>query len=86
MIDILPECVSAVYFMYDPTYSVLSLGKYSAQREIAFAQTLNAKPGYEDLNYYYMGTALIGNNLYIVSLCPETYLVYSLRFCLVHAS
>ncbi|KAK3812288.1 MAG: arginine-tRNA-protein transferase [Benniella sp.] len=55
VIDILPECISAVYFMYDPVYSVLSLGKYSAQREIALAQTLNAKPGYENLKYYYMG-------------------------------
>ncbi|KAF9572242.1 Arginyl-tRNA--protein transferase 1 [Mortierella alpina] len=55
VIDILPECVSAVYFFYDPDYSVLSLGKYSAQREIALAQTLNSKPGYEELKYYYMG-------------------------------
>ncbi|ORZ12027.1 arginine-tRNA-protein transferase [Lobosporangium transversale] len=55
VIDILPECVSAVYFFYDTDYSVLSLGKYSAQREIALAQTLNTKPGYENLKYYYMG-------------------------------
>ncbi|KAF9584288.1 Arginyl-tRNA--protein transferase 1 [Lunasporangiospora selenospora] len=55
VIDILPECVSAVYFFYDPDYSALSLGKYSAQKEIALAQTLGSKPGYEDLRYYYMG-------------------------------
>ncbi|KAG0220196.1 Arginyl-tRNA--protein transferase 1 [Mortierella sp. NVP41] len=55
VIDILPSCVSAVYFFYDPDYSVLSLGKYSAQREIALVQTLNTKPGYEDLKFYYMG-------------------------------
>ncbi|KAG0281544.1 Arginyl-tRNA--protein transferase 1 [Linnemannia exigua] len=55
VIDILPSCVSAVYFFYDPDYSVLSLGKYSAQREIALVQTLNAKAGYEDLKFYYMG-------------------------------
>ncbi|CAO3569189.1 unnamed protein product [Mortierella alpina] len=55
VIDILPECVSAVYFFYDPDYSVLSLGKYSAQREIALAQRLSTKPGYEELQYYYMG-------------------------------
>ncbi|KAF9147361.1 Arginyl-tRNA--protein transferase 1 [Linnemannia schmuckeri] len=55
VIDILPSCVSAVYFFYDPDYSVLSLGKYSAQREIALVQTLNAKPGYEELKFYYMG-------------------------------
>ncbi|KAF9957002.1 Arginyl-tRNA--protein transferase 1 [Mortierella alpina] len=55
VIDILPECISAVYFFYDPDYSVMSLGKYSAQREIALAQRLNAQPGYEELKYYYMG-------------------------------
>ncbi|KAG0016564.1 Arginyl-tRNA--protein transferase 1 [Podila clonocystis] len=56
VIDILPECVSAVYFYYDPDYSILSLGKYSAQREIALVQTLNTKPGFEDLKFYYMET------------------------------
>ncbi|KAF9315504.1 Arginyl-tRNA--protein transferase 1 [Podila horticola] len=55
VIDILPQCVSAVYFYYDPDYSILSLGKYSAQREIALVQTLNTKPGFEDLKFYYMG-------------------------------
>ncbi|KAG0345470.1 Arginyl-tRNA--protein transferase 1 [Podila humilis] len=55
VIDILPECISAVYFYYDPDYSILSLGKYSAQREIALVQTLNLKRGYEDLKFYYMG-------------------------------
>ncbi|KAF9909074.1 Arginyl-tRNA--protein transferase 1 [Linnemannia zychae] len=55
VIDILPSCLSAVYFFYDPDYSVLSLGKYSAQREIALVQTLNTKAGYEDLKFYYMG-------------------------------
>ncbi|KAF8982094.1 Arginyl-tRNA--protein transferase 1 [Entomortierella lignicola] len=55
VIDILPECVSAVYFYYDTDYSILSLGKYSAQREIALVETLNAKPGYENVKYYYMG-------------------------------
>ncbi|KAF9430488.1 Arginyl-tRNA--protein transferase 1 [Podila epigama] len=55
VIDILPECVSAVYFYYDPVYSVLSLGKYSAQREIALVQTLNSRPEYKDLQHYYMG-------------------------------
>ncbi|KAG0302833.1 Arginyl-tRNA--protein transferase 1 [Dissophora globulifera] len=63
VLDILPECISAVYFYYDPDYSVLSLGKYSAQREIAMVQTLNEHPGYEKLQYYYMG-------FYIFS-CPK---------------
>ncbi|KAF9151525.1 Arginyl-tRNA--protein transferase 1, partial [Actinomortierella ambigua] len=55
VIDILPSCVSAVYFFYDPTYSVLSLGKYSAQREIALVQELHQNPEYASLQYYYMG-------------------------------
>ncbi|KAG0240909.1 Arginyl-tRNA--protein transferase 1 [Actinomortierella wolfii] len=55
VIDILPSCVSAVYFFYDPDYSALSLGKYSAQREIALVQELHQNPEYESLQYYYMG-------------------------------
>ena len=30
VIDILPCCVSSVYFYYDPEYSFLTLGTYSA--------------------------------------------------------
>ncbi|KAF9969399.1 Arginyl-tRNA--protein transferase 1 [Actinomortierella ambigua] len=55
VIDILPNCVSAVYFFYDPDYSALSLGKYSAQREIALVQELHQNPEYASLQYYYMG-------------------------------
>jgi len=32
VIDILPHCVSSVYFYYDPDYAFLSLGTYSALR------------------------------------------------------
>ena len=32
VLDILPRCVSSVYFFYDPDYSFLSLGVYSALR------------------------------------------------------
>ena len=32
VIDILPYCVSSVYLYYDPDYSFLSLGVYSALR------------------------------------------------------
>lgn len=32
VIDILPSCVSSVYFFYDPDYSFLSLGTYSSLR------------------------------------------------------
>jgi arginine-tRNA-protein transferase len=32
VIDILDKCVSSVYFFYDPFYSFLNLGTYSALR------------------------------------------------------
>ena len=32
VMDILPYCVSSVYFYYDPDYSFLSPGVYSALR------------------------------------------------------
>ncbi|KXS10717.1 arginine-tRNA--protein transferase 1, partial [Gonapodya prolifera JEL478] len=53
VLDILPRCVSSVYFMYDPEFSFLSPGVYGALREIAF--TLNLSRLLPDLKYYYMG-------------------------------
>jgi len=35
VIDILPRCVSSVYFYYDPDYAFLTLGTYSALRYTA---------------------------------------------------
>lgn len=32
VLDILPNCVSSVYFFYDPEYSFLSLGTYASLR------------------------------------------------------
>ncbi|XP_034519259.1 arginyl-tRNA--protein transferase 1 isoform X2 [Ailuropoda melanoleuca] len=53
VIDILPYCVSSVYLYYDPDYSFLSLGVYSALREISFTRQLHQKTS--QLSYYYMG-------------------------------
>ncbi|KAI8910257.1 arginine-tRNA-protein transferase [Gorgonomyces haynaldii] len=53
VIDILPYCVSGVYFFYDPDYSFLSLGNYSALREITLVNRLNMEA--PQLKYYYMG-------------------------------
>lgn len=53
VLDILPFCVSSVYFFYDPDYSFLSLGVYAALREIGLTQSLNMV--LPDLKYYYMG-------------------------------
>ena len=41
VIDILPNCLSSVYFFYDPDYSVLNLGTYSSLREIELVRKLN---------------------------------------------
>jgi arginine-tRNA-protein transferase len=61
VIDILPLCVSSVYFMYDPTFGELSLGVYSALREIKLVHELNQKSA--DLKNYYMG--------YYIHSCPK---------------
>ncbi|KAI8070833.1 arginine-tRNA-protein transferase [Gongronella butleri] len=53
VLDILPKCVSSVYFMYDPDYAFLGLGHYSALREISLTQELHRQS--PDLGYYYMG-------------------------------
>ncbi|KAG1806931.1 arginine-tRNA-protein transferase [Suillus plorans] len=41
VIDILPECVSSVYFMYDPKHEKYSLGKLSAIREASLAREIH---------------------------------------------
>ncbi|KAJ3385721.1 Arginyl-tRNA--protein transferase 1 [Entophlyctis sp. JEL0112] len=56
VLDILPSCVSAVYFMYDPSIQAvrnLSMGVYSALRECAMAKQFSQL--LPDLRYYYMG-------------------------------
>lgn len=53
VIDILPRCVSSVYFMYDTDYSSLSLGVFSAMQEINFSIRLHKY--LENLKYYYLG-------------------------------
>ncbi|KAK9301251.1 hypothetical protein QLX08_006330 [Tetragonisca angustula] len=88
VIDILPSCVSSVYFFYDPAYSHLSLGTFSSLREIYLTRQLNKVA--KDLKYYYMG-------FYIHScpkmrykarmkpsklLCPETYMWFDIESCL----
>eukprot|EP00842_Homolaphlyctis_polyrhiza_P005180 jgi/Hompol1/5663/HPOL_002051-RA len=53
VLDILPSCVSAVYFMYDPDFYFLSLGTYSALREAAL--TASIAKFVPNIQYYYMG-------------------------------
>ncbi|XP_044296142.1 arginyl-tRNA--protein transferase 1 isoform X2 [Varanus komodoensis] len=88
VIDILPKCVSSVYLYYDPDYSSLSLGVYSALREIAFTRQLHEKA--PDLSYYYMGFYIHScpkmryKGQYRPSelLCPETYVWVPIEQCL----
>ncbi|XP_059478230.1 arginyl-tRNA--protein transferase 1 [Neocloeon triangulifer] len=53
VIDILPSCVSSVYFYYDPDFRFLTLGTYAALREISLTRELNIKN--KNLVNYYMG-------------------------------
>ncbi|KAK7049626.1 Arginyl-tRNA--protein transferase 1 [Paramarasmius palmivorus] len=54
VLDILPHCVSSVYFMYDDDWEEFSLGKLSALREIALAAELY-KAGAPNLSFLYLG-------------------------------
>ncbi|WKX89494.1 hypothetical protein Q1695_008839 [Nippostrongylus brasiliensis] len=61
VVDILPRCVSSKYLYYDPDYAFLSLGTYTALREIAFTRyVMKQRP---EAKYYYMG--------YYISTCPK---------------
>ncbi|XP_030058458.1 arginyl-tRNA--protein transferase 1 isoform X4 [Microcaecilia unicolor] len=88
VLDILPRCVSSVYLYYDPDYCFLSLGVYSALREIAFTRQLHEQA--PDLSYYYMGFYIHScpkmryKGQYRPSdlLCPETYTWVSIEQCL----
>ncbi|KAJ3371778.1 Arginyl-tRNA--protein transferase 1 [Allomyces arbusculus] len=62
VIDLLPLCVSAVYFFYDPDFSFLSLGKVSAMVEMQLARderralpnrVVDREP--DRMRWYYMG-------------------------------
>ncbi|XP_050814965.1 arginyl-tRNA--protein transferase 1 isoform X6 [Gopherus flavomarginatus] len=88
VIDVLPNCVSSVYLYYDPDYTFLSLGVYSALREIAFTRQLHEKAS--ELCYYYMGFYIHScpkmkyKGQYRPSdlLCPETYVWVPIEQCL----
>ncbi|KAI9000901.1 arginine-tRNA-protein transferase [Trametes punicea] len=62
VIDILPSCVSSVYFMYEKRWEKYSLGKLSALREAALAREIH-EAGVPGMKYLYMG-------FYIQS-CPK---------------
>ncbi|XP_026133704.1 arginyl-tRNA--protein transferase 1-like isoform X4 [Carassius auratus] len=88
VLDILPSCVSSVYFYYHPDFSSLSLGTYSALREIAFTRQLQKQS--PKLAYYYLGFYVHScpkmryKGQYRPSdlLCPETYTWVSIERCI----
>ncbi|KAK9719464.1 Arginine-tRNA-protein transferase, C terminus [Popillia japonica] len=88
VIDILPKCVSSVYFFYDPDYRSLTLGTYGSLREIDFTRKLYQS--IPSIKYYYMGFyihscpkmrykgRLVPSDL----LCPVTYKWYPITECI----
>jgi len=62
VLDILPKCVSSVYFMYDKKWEKYSLGKLSALREVALAREIH-EAGIESMDALYMG--------FYVHTCPK---------------
>ncbi|XP_047207695.1 arginyl-tRNA--protein transferase 1 isoform X5 [Girardinichthys multiradiatus] len=88
VIDILPTCVSSVYLYYHPDFASLSLGSYSALREIAFTRQLQKQS--PKLCYYYLGFYIHscpkmrykGQYRPADLLCPETYVWVSIERCI----
>ncbi|KAI9869362.1 MAG: Arginyl-tRNA--protein transferase 1 [Trichoglossum hirsutum] len=66
VLDLLPQCVSAVYFMYHEEVSSWNFGKLSALREAALAK----EGGYR---YYYMGRTEVLVGFYIHSCVKMRY-------------
>ena len=61
VLDLLPWCVSSVYFYYDPDYAALSFGTLSALFEIQLTQQLHAR--HPEIRWYYMG--------FYIHTCPK---------------
>lgn len=53
VVDILPKCLSSKYLFWDPDYAPLSLGKYTALKEIDWVKDAQSQCG--SLQYYYLG-------------------------------
>lgn len=54
VIDILPACISSVYFIWDPDWAWAGLGKLSALYEIALVRDM-ATAGAPGMGWLYMG-------------------------------
>ncbi|XP_071236609.1 arginyl-tRNA--protein transferase 1 isoform X2 [Salvelinus alpinus] len=88
VVDVLPTCVSSVYLYYHPDFASLSLGSYSALREVAFTRQLQKQS--PKLCFYYLGFYIHSCNKmrykgqYQPSdlLCPETYVFVPIERCI----
>lgn len=88
VIDILPKCVSSVYFFYDPDYSFLSPGTYGSLRELELVRSYAKKC--PDLKYYYMGYYIHSCSKMRYKarlcpsylLCPEVYTWHNIEKCI----
>ena len=69
VLDVLPRCVTSVYFFYDPDYKFLALGKISALNEINLTVKL-------DLTWYYLGMDLGTFN--VQKRCPNLTIISGL--------
>ena len=87
VVDILPTCLSSVYVFYDPDFMFLSLGVYSALREIELTRKMHA--GNPDFIHYCMGYYVHscqkmrykGNYSPSLLLCPEMYVFVPIEAC-----
>ncbi|KAL5230696.1 hypothetical protein ABZP36_029472 [Zizania latifolia] len=53
VVDILPKCLSSKYLFWDPDFAFISLGKYTALKEIDWVKTTQERC--PSLQYYYLG-------------------------------
>lgn len=74
VIDVLPSCLTSVYFFYDPKYKFLNLGLYSGLVEASIVRRLNfcfiGSESQNSLTRYNLG--------FLVYECPKMH--YKLRF------
>ena len=88
VIDFLPKCLSSVYTYYDPDFNFLTLGVYTALRELELTRKLYLSDT-EHFQYYCMGYYLHrcqkmrykGQYYPSYLLCPESYQYIPIETC-----
>ena len=77
VLDILPRAVSSVYFVWDPEYAGMSLGKVSALRETAMVKELEAAGAWEGGGGRYMMGEFRGRGASLYREFPELHAPWS---------